>query len=155
MLKVPIVESYLRIKLNLNVWASVRIHDKMAAFWFFFQNWLKSGFFWGINLQLHKNVRYFLLIICTIYAKDKKARVDYGYANVFFTIYGLLKMNFLSNFKITFAKSVMKKWPFLWQVFKVIIEFYYLPKFCFAISKLKRNQILNFSNFFNIHKCLM
>ena len=112
MLKVPIVESYLRIKLNLKVWASVRIHGKMAAFWFFFQNWLKSGFFWGINLQLHKNVRYFFLIIFTIYAKDKKARVDYGYANVFFTIYGLLKMNFLSNFKITFAKSVMKKWPF-------------------------------------------
>ena len=60
-------------------------------------------------MQLHKNVRYFFLIIFTIYAKDKKARVDYGYANVFFTIYGLLKMNFLSNFKITFAKSVMKK----------------------------------------------
>ena len=55
--------------------------------------------------------RYF--VIC---AKDNKARVNSGYGNDFFTIYGVLKMLFcqfqktnFSNFKMTFAKRILKE----------------------------------------------
>ena len=96
------------------------------------------------------NVRYFFLKFCEIYAKDKEARVNYGHVNNFATIYEPLKMLFshfpkidLSNLKMTFAKSLIKKEPFF-------DKFYYFTKFYFIISKLKRCQILNVSNFFSI-----
>ena len=101
-------------------------------------------------------------IFCVIYAKDKNARVNYDYADVTYTIYGQLKMLFshfqkfeLFNFKMIFAKTFMKKGRFLWQISKVIIKFYYLTKFYFIICKLKKYQILNFLNFFNIRWWLM
>ena len=45
----------------------------------------------------------------------------------------------------------MKKGPFFITDFQSFYKVYYFTKFFFAISKLKGNQILNFSNFFNIH----
>ena len=65
------------------------------------------------------SLRYSILMFYVISAKYNKARVNSDYGNIFFIIYGLLKMLFyhfrmidFSNFKLTFGNSLMKKTPF-------------------------------------------
>ena len=48
------------------------------------------------------------ILLC---AEDNKVQVNPGYANIFFTIYGPLKMLDFSNSKITFGKNLMKNQP--------------------------------------------
>ena len=66
------------------------------------------------------NVGYSFLIPSAIFAKDNKLSVNLGYVKVFFSIYEHLKILFcqlrkidFSNFKMTIAKGLMEKPPFL------------------------------------------
>ena len=61
------------------------------------------------------SVRYSVLKICVIWAKENKAWVSSGYVKAFFTIYGQLKMPFCQfrkfdffEIKMTFAESLVK-----------------------------------------------
>ena len=88
----------------------------------------------------------FLLFSCEYYENSKNtfsyrtppvaAFVNSKYANVFFTQCWPLKMLIchlwkcdFSNFKMTFAKDLIKKQHFLWQIWKALIKFYSLTKF--------------------------
>ena len=97
----------------------------------FLQSWSK------VRLRRYFAVcSFFLLIFCVI-ARAKKHEQNQATQTVFFTIYGAFKMlvchfskfDFF-NFIMTFAKSLMKNSHFLWQIFKVLINFYYLKKKC-------------------------
>ena len=67
-------------------------------------------------------------IFCAACTKYNKAQLNSSYVNVFFEIYGLLKMLFchfrkfdFSNLKSTFVRWLMKKFfRFLWRIFKVL-----------------------------------
>ena len=67
-------------------------------------------------------------IFCAACTKYNKAQLNSSYVNVFFEIYGLLKMLFchfrkfdFSNLKSTFVRWLMKNFfRFLWRISKVL-----------------------------------
>ena len=83
----------------------------------------------GLNTEIYSEITPHL---DTFYA----AQVNSGYITISlqyrshwkccFVIFGSL---IFFNFRATFAKTLMKKSPFLWQSFKTFMKLCYLPKF--------------------------